>query len=695
MLRHTLSFIFITTSALLTSAQEEQHTDTIATQELQEVVIQAPKVIRKADMDVFYPSVSAIEHSKNGLQMLKNLMIPTLTVNDVMGQVTASGQSVQVRINGREATIEQVQNLLPETIKRVEWMDNPGLRYKDANAVLNFIVINPSTGGSLMTQAMPALNCAWGQYSAGLKLNKGRSQFGFSANYKLTNKISMHREYQEVFTYPDGHTLTRSESPTRGYMDNSFGGLQMDYSYIKPDTTVLWVAVHGYKEWPQAEFYEGRLSLSDSEETILLHDYNAKKGFTPSCQVYFEQHFSHNQLIAVDFNGSLYNGRTSRDYNERNETTLSPLTDVKTRIRDRNQAYGLETNYIKKWKNSRLTAGISYTANRNRSVYENLGGAIFHQRQDKVYFFGEYYQRIKKVTLTAGFGAQYTDFHFKETEQGNSSWNLRPTFSATYSPNQSSQFRLNFTSWQSAPSLAETNIAPQQTDDFQWVVGNPNLKTSTSYMLTLRYNFNFPRVMGTFGVRAFTSPDAITPCLEWEGDRLIKSYENSRGLKNISLFLSPQIEIVPDWLSLSGTLQYRAEQMSGKGYRLYNHDWSGDVTAMLQHWNFTLTAQYQRAQRELWGETISWGESISILALSYDWRRWEFTAGMICPFTKYDRGSKSLNKYNMNSTHVRLDMSPMPFIQVRYNIQWGRQKRGAEKLVNADANVDKSSAGGR
>lgn len=161
-------------------------------------------------------------------------------------------------------------------------------------------------------------------------------------------------------------------------------------------------------------------------------------------------------------------------------------------------------------------------------------------------------------------------------------------------------------------------------------------------MLTLRYNFNFPRVMGTFGVRAFTSPDAITPCLEWEGDRLIKSYENSRGLKNISLFLSPQIEIVPDWLSLSGTLQYRAEQMSGKGYR-----------------------------------------------------RWEFTAGMICPFTKYDRGSKSLNKYNMNSTHVRLDMSPMPFIQIRYNIQWGRQKRGAEKLVNADANVDKSSAGGR
>ena len=162
MLHYTLSAVFLATSTLLASARQEQQTDTIATQELQEVVIQAPKVIRKSDMDVYYPSGGAIEHSKDGLKLLKNLMIPALTVNDVLGKITTSGQNVQVRINGREATIEQVQNLLPETIKRVEWMDNPGLRYQGANAVLNIIVSNPSTGGSLMTQAMPALNCAWG-----------------------------------------------------------------------------------------------------------------------------------------------------------------------------------------------------------------------------------------------------------------------------------------------------------------------------------------------------------------------------------------------------------------------------------------------------------------------------------------------------------------------------------------------------
>ncbi len=106
----------------------QESADTIAALELQEIVIEAPKVIRKADMDVYHPSKSAVENSKNGMQLLNNLMIPSLSVSDALGSIQAAGQSVQVRINGRESSIDQVRTLLPETIKRVEWIDNPGLR---------------------------------------------------------------------------------------------------------------------------------------------------------------------------------------------------------------------------------------------------------------------------------------------------------------------------------------------------------------------------------------------------------------------------------------------------------------------------------------------------------------------------------------------------------------------------------------
>ena len=122
--------------------------------------------------------------------------------------------------------------------------------------------------------------------------------------------------------------------------------------------------------------------------------------------------------------------------------TSQLINDIHTYIKDWNQAYGIEADYIKQWRNSRLTAGVSYTANRNRSTYKNLDGEVFHQRQDKAYFFAEYFHRINKVSLTGGLGAQYTSFLFKETNQGNHSWKLRPQATITYSPSQHHQFRL-------------------------------------------------------------------------------------------------------------------------------------------------------------------------------------------------------------------------------------------------------------
>lgn len=684
----------ITLSCVFAASAQTESTDSVQAQELQEVVIQAPKVIRKADMDVYHPSKSAVEHSHNGLQLLNNLMIPTLTVSDALGTIQAAGQSVQVRINGRESTIEQVRTLLPETIKRVEWIDNPGLRYGGANYVLNFIVTNPTVGGSLMTSARQALNVSWGFYMADAKFNIGRSQWEVGGNYKLTNKIKSHRDYIETFTYPDGTSLTRKESPLGGSLDNSMANAWASYSYIKPDTTVFMAEFSLNKNVNDKWCYDGMLSLSDGSDDILLTDNHGKTGDTPSLSLYWQQNFARKQMLIVNFNSSFYFGRSFSDYIEQIPDAASYLTDIQTNIKDRNQAYAVEADYIKNWKSGRLTAGATYTANRNRSEYQNLGGEIFHQRQDKVYLFAEYFHRFGKWTATAGMGVQYTDFLFKETGQGNHSWSPRPQATITYSLNQRHNFRLNFTSWQSTPSLSETNVVPQQLDGFQWRVGNQNLKTANSYMLTFRYGFNLPRFNGSFGVRAFSSPNAITPILYWQDDKLITTYENSRGLQNISFFLAPQIEIIPNWLMASGYIQYRTERMCGNGYTLHSDGFSANAEIQLMHWGFVLTGQYVRAQRDLWGEKISWGEDLNVIDLSYSWKKWQFSAGIIMPFGKYDQGSKLLSKWNRNEQHMRIDMR-MPYISVSYNLQWGRQKRSARKLVDVDANADHSTAGGR
>lgn len=678
----------------MTATAQTESADTIPVNELAEIVVEAPKVIHKADMDVYHPSKSAVDNAKNGVQLLSNLMIPSLSVSDALGTVTSAGQSVQVRINGRAASVDQVRNLLPSTIKRVEWIENPGLRYNGANAVLNFIVANPTVGGSLMLYATQALNMAWGQYNPNVKFNFGRSQIEIGGGYKLTENLKTHREYMETFTYPDGRQLIRNEKSLGGRIDNSIGNAWATYNYIKPDTTVIVVDVRGFFKPTNKTAYYGLMSTNTGVSDFLLTEVNGDKGSRPTLSAYWEQHFPKQQLLVVDFRTQYYIGRTFSDYIEQMPVTYDGLADIHTDIKDRNQLYAIEADYIKNWSKSRLTAGASYTANRNKSIYENLGGSEFHQRQDRAYFFAEYFQRVNKFTFTAGLGAQYTDFLFRETGLGSHSWNFRPQAAITFSMNQRHQFRLNFDSWQSTPTLAETNPTPQQIDGFQWRVGNPEIKTSNSYMLTLRYNFQIPRVYGQFGIRAYTSPDAITPLLKWEADMLITTYENSRGLQNISLFLAPQIEVIPDWLTVSGYLQWRAERMRGTGYSLTNNAWSGSASMQLRHWGFTLSAQYIRAQRDLWGEKISWGEDLNLIDLTYNWKQWAFSAGCLLPFGKYDQGSVSLSKWNTNERHMRTDFR-IPYIGISYNLQWGHQRRKASKRISVGGDADQSTAGGR
>lgn len=668
--------------------------DSIRSYELEEIVIAAPKTIRKADMDVYYPSKRAVEYSKNGVQLLSNLMIPTLSVNDALGSVQAAGQSVQLRINGREASIDEVKALLPETIKRVEWIDNPGLRYNGATHVLNLIVANPALGGSVMLQSRPVLNQMFGNYFADTKFNDGRSQWNAGARFKLTEDLKAHRDYMETFIYPDGKKLTRLETPESGKIDNSQGSAWISYSYMKPDTTIFYVSLKAWRNFSDKYLYNGIMSLNDDTNDIHISDSHGSVGTTPYFSTYFEQHFANKQIIALDFGASMYVGNSYSNHSERLEATGMNLNDIHTNIKDRNQAYRIEANYIKDWRNSRLTAGGSYSANRNRSTYTNLDNSTFHQSQDKLYFFGEYFHRLGRFTLRTGIGLQYTSLKFKETEQGNKSWQLRPQATVTYTPNSTHQFRLNFTSWQTSPSLHETNIVSQQVDGIQWTVGNPNLKTSTSYMLSLRYSFTLRQANGSFGIDGFSSPDAITPYLYWDNNRLITTYENSKGLQNIRFWIATQIEVIPGWFSVSGMLRYTAERQKGTEYKLYNHCWSGDASAMITHWGFTVNVQYEKANKSLFGEKISWGEERSIIDLSYHWKNWEFGSGILMPFGKYDQGTKLLSKWSQNEQHMRINMR-MPYITIGYNMHWGRKRNSVNKIISNDPSVQKSSASNR
>lgn len=678
-------------------AQEIEPDSIAESRSLGEVVVTAPTVIKKVDKDIFIPSGDARRLSADGLQLLQNLNVPTVHVNEVMGTVSSLGNSVQIRINGREATVSELRQIEPANIRRVEWLANPGMKYNGASAVLNVITRNPGLGGSLLIQAMPSLTKSWMQGFASLKLNNGRSQWGVTVDEKLTNHVDAWREYHEEFTRPDGSSVSRTESPRGGSLTDSHTDFNLSYSYIKPDTTVVFVSLNGDKRWGFEENYKGIMTMSDNSAPLSIHDKTRSDGFTPGINAYVEQHMAHGNVISVDASASHYDGHARHLYSEQSndgQPMHAAVTEVNTDIHDRNTAFGLTSNYEKSWEKSVLTAGVTYGGNRNRSTYENLDDKVFHQSQDRLHFFGEYSRTIGKVNLTAGVGAQYSRFRFRETDRGNSSWNFRPKASVTFNPCNASRWYLSFYTWQSTPSLSETNEVAQQIDGFQWRIGNPGLKTTTTYRIDAQYRYGGNRLFATLGINAQTTPDAIASYYYWDGSRLISSYENSRRRQWLSAYFSPDIVVIPGWFNLQGFLRWGVTRTEGTGYNLTRHNWSGSINASLYHWGFQLLLKYERLSSNLYGEFESWGQKMSMAALAYQWKNWQFMAAVFCPFNKYEQGSRLLNRYNRNEKSIRSDIV-MPLLQVTYNLRWGRQKQEVNKRVNAESSIDASKASSR
>lgn len=238
------------------------------------MVVSAPRVIKKTDKDLYFPTVEARKLSANGLQLIGNLSVPTLMVNEVLGTVSSLGNAVQVRINGRITTTNELKQVAPENVKRVEWISHPGMKYGGVSAVINIVIKNPTLGGSLMVQGMQSLNTSWGQYAGSLKLNNGRSQWSINIEDKLTNKIESHRDYSETFTYPNGREITRTEKPLGGTYTENHTEFSAAYSYTKLDTTIFYVQLSGLKMWNLNEDYLGLLTLSDHSGSVLLRDKN-------------------------------------------------------------------------------------------------------------------------------------------------------------------------------------------------------------------------------------------------------------------------------------------------------------------------------------------------------------------------------------------------------------------------------------
>lgn len=680
--------------------QNTEPSDTIS-KELEEVVVNATTVIRKSDRSIYTIDENVKERSSSALTLLRNVQIPTLSINEINEEIKSSLGTVQLRLNGREIDMDKLKTVNPENIVRIEWIDNPGLRYgNDVGAVINIIVSNPTNGGAFMVNALQAFTKVFNNNSASLTLNNGNSQWQIGNWMSFRGKLDLFREYEDRYLLPGGTVIERSQKPTGGYFDQAMAAPNASYNYMKGDSLNFYVGLRYYYNWRQTLKYDGVLEdiVSRANENVELTDINSYPWQRiPSLDVYFEQRYRRNNILAVSGAVNYSDMLSQHDYTEKNLTDNEEIVNIVNNIRSYSYGYYLEANYIREFNNnSRFTLGTRYNGQYIKALYKDYNDMSVIQRLDKIYFFGEYMIPVKSFTFTAGIGGTWNR---SSVEGGDkiSKIDFTPRLSVNWRASDKSRWSLTYNNFVTAPSATQLSPIEQAIDGIQIERGNPDLKSYLSHQIYLRYNFSNNRNLNISSfVFGHYRPDFISAYYTWEGDKILRSYSNGGSHSLTGATLSVSYEPLPEWLSLSFDLSYYHYRSKGKGFKHILDSWEQYASIELYHWNWSLNFDINNPASILLGESIYRGERFNQITLSYRWKQWHFGAGMFMAFGKYSQMEGVISNLVNQKTVTRSDgFNRMPFIKVTYNTNWGHQKQSAAKRIAGSAESGGAQAAGR
>ena len=355
------------------------------------VTVSASAQTSHADKKVVFPSDRQMKASGNGMDLLQQMMLPRVQVDLLNNEIKATGNGVvQVRINGVKVEQDEIKALNPSDIIRIEYHDNPGLRYGNADIVLDYIVRRPDTGGSFGLDMAQGINSMWGEHNAWGKINHKNSEWGASYRIGPRDFYGMKRNNEEEFHLANGTTLNRVEigepSRARLFMHN----LNVNYSYQKPDK-YMFNATFRYRNNHQPHWdYQGVLmNKANPEDKVDMIDLSGSAYQAPALDLYYQRDLKHNQTLVFNVVGTYNQTKSTRIYQESKHEQL--LTDVNNVVDGDKYSIIGEAIYEKKLTNgNRLSGGLRHNQSFSDNSYINGHNYKTHMEQMESSVYAEF-----------------------------------------------------------------------------------------------------------------------------------------------------------------------------------------------------------------------------------------------------------------------------------------------------------------
>lgn len=655
--------------------------------QLHQVTVSADAVIRKLDRQIITPNEQQRRASTNGINMILALNLPRISVSTLNNTINIDGQdAVQLRINDVEVSNEEVLSLNPANISRVEYIDNPGLRYGGVRAVINYIVKYPTSGGNLNGDFTQAANYGgWGGYNLAGRYNTEKSMLSAVVNWERRDNNWI-RENEETYRFTD-RSVTNKEIGAKTPFKYDQIKASLRYVWQDGDRQMLSVNARNYYKDEPNSFADRNSILYQDDKQYNILDNTTTRLDVPSLDIYYQLSLPHRQWLYFDLVGSYLDSRNDHRYRMADgENTVDAFNSNTDGTKWSLFGEGI---YEREFDPGKLVAGIKQRQEWMRNVYSGPNDSEVKMTSSQTNLYAEFQSRLDKVNYSIGLGA--LRMYSIQDDRHMEKYIFNPRLNLSWGAVKGLFMRFSGEISGYAPSLADLSSVTQQIDAYQARRGNPNLKTVTYYSAQFMTNWDFCKFMGIGSIAIYNYDHR--PVMEQdiaEANMIVRTMDNQRGFHRLNwhtwLFIKPY----KDYITMRLTALYQRFISQGNNYT-HTHSnlgFYGELFASWHDWSFIF--EFTTASNNLWGETLRKGERNHQFTVRYNRPKWSAAVCIYNPFEKEYRQTVenfsaiapyTQTLYSQNLTRVFL-------LKLSFNLDFGKSRSNArQRMSNEDTNT--------
>ena len=666
-----------TISIILTSAfcAYAQNVDKTVT--LDEVTVKAAKVVNKPDGMIVYPTDAQKQASNNGYSILEKLTLANIRIDNINHTITAIDNrgSVQLRVNGIVVGKQEMLALNPKDIAKIDFINNPGVRYDESiGYVIDIVTRRSESGYTIGTDVTSALTTLQGDGSVYGKWNRGKSEWSLSydvSGYK--NKGEKSKQLSQ-YTLTDGSIYTIERNDVESLSKAIAHDTKLTYNWSDSTATVFQTSLSGaFHNTP--DNYNIK-DITDGSRQYQATSREHNKSLSPVLDIYFFRQLTPRQSITANAVGTYISTQTGSYYDER--TPYQYDVDGKT------ASLLTEAIYENRLKPFTLSTGLNYSYKHTKNDYLGDASALTKTNNNRLYAFAEIKGMLQPLHYTLGAGASY--IHYTQNGHRYNFWTFHPKASLTYQINKSMQLSYTYRMQDVVSRIAMTSDAMVRTNSMEWTVGNPDLKPSHVMEHRLQFSYNTNRLQ--------TSVDGYyKQCLKpnmahyerTDDNKFIYTQINQKEIDVLDAMAYAGYWLLPEKLQIAAYGGVNRCFNYGNDYTHCYTSWYyvGSITAYLG--KFTLQGYIDNGNRFLEGESKGYNGAYSVLKAAYSWRDWQFSLSWANPFKSnyksYENELLNRNLYKHTIGYSK-DSGNLVTLNVSWRLSRGSKHKSAEKKIN-------------